>query len=317
MPAIAKTIGLLALHIIHKTPTAPAWTWATFEQADNLITMVNGKAVAVEDEDGNVVHPGPANTPALHYQDGPYKAGVLPLVSKEGEFCADPGMRLFYQEIGVDSQGKKYENVPSGGNLCVTERMRRIPAAVVDVNREAHQAIADYERTHAVAPSPWRHYKLVNVQTFPFDKSEIVPNADSHRSAATFYTSNIVVETDYTLQNHSGGPETHTGAAPSDLSLNFTDLPQPPAEPTYKNTYLLGPDRTLRARYNMGGCMGCHGLTQIVAGSDFSYILFESSVKSPEFPETAPSTLTSRYIGRLTAQRNRATTLPPASSNSN
>ena len=112
-------------------------------------------------------------------------------------------------------------------------------------------------------------------------------------------TSNIVVESDYTLQNHSGGPETHTGGAPSDLPINFTSLPQPPDADTYKNTYVLGADRKLKARYNMGGCTGCHGLTQIVAGSDFSYILFESSVTSPEYPELPARSLTPRYLGRL------------------
>jgi len=62
-------------------------------------------------------------------------------------------------------------------------------------------------------------------------------------------------------------------------------------------------DRTLRARYNMGGCMGCHGLTQIVVGSDFSYILFESSVTKPEFPETTAGELTRRYLGKLEGVR--------------
>jgi hypothetical protein len=147
-----------------------------------------------------------------------------------------------------------------------------------------HQAIAEYERQNGLAPSPWHHYKLVNVETFPFDKTNIVPNDDSHRGAPAFYTANIVVETNYTLQNHSGGPETHTGAAPSDLSRNFSDLPQPPAEPTYKNTYLMS-DRTLRARYNMGGCMGCHGLTQIVVDRISRTSSSNRPCKSPSSPK--------------------------------
>ncbi len=46
--------GLIALHIIQKTPTAPAFIYATFEQAEN-IKQPNG--TAVEDQDGKVVDP--------------------------------------------------------------------------------------------------------------------------------------------------------------------------------------------------------------------------------------------------------------------
>ncbi|MGE0824974.1 MAG: hypothetical protein AB7G75_17405 [Candidatus Binatia bacterium] len=34
-PCRKVRVGLVGLHIIHKTPTAPQWIWATFEQVDN------------------------------------------------------------------------------------------------------------------------------------------------------------------------------------------------------------------------------------------------------------------------------------------
>lgn len=37
------TVGLVALHIAHKTAGAPQWTWATFEQVDNTTSSFNSK----------------------------------------------------------------------------------------------------------------------------------------------------------------------------------------------------------------------------------------------------------------------------------
>jgi hypothetical protein len=47
-------LGLIALHIIQKTPSAPAFIYATFEQADNIRQP---NATPVEDPDGNVIQP--------------------------------------------------------------------------------------------------------------------------------------------------------------------------------------------------------------------------------------------------------------------
>jgi hypothetical protein len=50
--------GLVALHIIHKTPTAPYFIYATFGQADNLQTEAGHP---VEDENGNLIANQTAN----------------------------------------------------------------------------------------------------------------------------------------------------------------------------------------------------------------------------------------------------------------
>ena len=58
--------GLIALHIIQKTPSAPAFIYATFEQTDN-IRQTNG--TSVEDADGNVVQSDPrcgSDDPSTH-----------------------------------------------------------------------------------------------------------------------------------------------------------------------------------------------------------------------------------------------------------
>jgi hypothetical protein len=309
--------GLLALHIIQKTPSAPAYTWATFEQADNLRTEADAP---IEDENGKIIVPGlPAFTPPMAYQDGIYKDNpAAPCVSIAGKttppcvadpasapFCKDPAARLYFDEILNDASGNSVnDRIPVGGNICATGRAHPIPDPVIAVNREAHDAIADYEKQHQLQPSPWRYYKLVNVQAFPFDKSEI--GADPVKGA-TFYTSNMVVETDYSLQHHSGGPEPKTGGAPSDLPANFPAQPAPkgtPAATTYQNTYILNADGSFRKRYNMGGCTGCHGEAQILAGTDYSYIMV---LPAATLPDTAgngkATTLRYRYLGLLNNRR--------------
>jgi hypothetical protein len=61
--------ALIALHIIQKTPTAPAFIFATFEQAENILTATSA---SVEDVDGAVVKPQPnPTTPAQTYMDSP------------------------------------------------------------------------------------------------------------------------------------------------------------------------------------------------------------------------------------------------------
>ena len=308
--------GLLALHIIQKTPTAPAYTWATFEQADNLQTETGR---SIEDADGKIVVPGlPADTPALAYQDGVYKDNPqeTPCVSIAGQttppcvasrnatdsppFCADPGARLYYSEILYDAKDQPTNNrIPVGGNICVTGRAHPIPDTIIGVNQEAHTAISGYEKQHGLRPSPWNYYKLVNVQAYPFDKSEI---GNDPAKRATYYTSNIVVETDYTLQHHSGGPEPKTGGAPSDLPENFPpQLPPPgtPAATTYQNTYVLNNDHSFKKRYNMGGCTGCHGEAQILAGTDYSYIMVQPVALLPETAGNGEKTVRGRYVGLL------------------
>jgi hypothetical protein len=87
--------GLVALHIIQKTPSAPAFVFATFEQADNIQAVAGGKSVALEDETGNIVHsPAPA-----------------------AAYCATDGNpHLFYRNTATLTA------IPTGGNICVNQR---------------------------------------------------------------------------------------------------------------------------------------------------------------------------------------------------
>lgn len=259
--------GMLSLHIEHKTPTAPNYVFATFEQADNIL-LPDG--TRVEDEDGNIINQPSAPTPStpdLFYMDG--DPPTLEIVGEN--FCNNPQNQIYYAEI-PDNTG-----LPAGGNICTNQRNHSIPPPIINVNAEAHAAIAEYNEENGLEDSPWLYYKLVNVQPEPFDISEINADNSSDRNAATFYTNNIMVETDYSLQLFSG--RLTSGGPPSDLPANFENFNQS----TTSQNVLVFDGNELTETYNMGGCMGCHGNAQLI-GTDFSFILAGGRVDEPEAP---------------------------------
>jgi hypothetical protein len=270
---VEATWGLVGLHIIHKTPTAPSFVFATFEQADNIL-LPDG--TPVEDEDGNVINPvaGFSTTPPLMYEDGD-----PPSLTIVGDFCSDIQSRLFYSETIPPFRPNPFG--PAGGDICVDKRTRAIPSHVIEVNTDAHTAIAAYNEANGLSSSPWLFYKLVNVQWRPFDVTTVnfdLPN--STNNAATFYQANSVVETDYTLQNFSG--QFSSDGAPTNLPPNFDEFD--PTRGTFQNVLLFDSTGKLGSTYNMGGCMGCHGNAQN-RGNDFSFILSDGpNTDGPEAP---------------------------------
>lgn len=278
------TWGLIALHIIHKTPSAPSFVYATFEQASNLLVNQNGNYVPVEDANGNIINPPSASsptTPALTYQDSP----TNPQVSIVGtSYCTSPGGLLYYRNLAGDP------GLPSAGNICVNSRNNPIPSDIIAANTAAHSAIASYSSQNGVQSSPWMYYKLVNVQAYPFDKTDVdTGNPNSPHGLPTFYQANIVVETDYTLQMFSG--RIADNGAPTDYTKSGTL--------NFQNVYTIG--STQVTSVDMGGCMGCHGNAQ-VGGADFSFILKGGPVTAPENPlsnsftstATAPAPMTTK-----------------------
>ena len=263
--------GLIALHIIQKTPSAPYFIYATFEQADNLQTA-DGRFV--EDVDGNLLLPTPesATTPQVCLRDPrPTAQGNPPtaaeVTSTDGSviltedpttckpagaavhYCDVPGSRLYYRNAG----SMPPNTAPSGGQICVNRRDNPIPDYAIEANKLAHAAIKDYLASVGVPSSPWLAYKLVNVQYYPFDKptDPTIPNGSLYSAAppftaanpapSSFYQANIVVETNRALQLFSGGLSPNIN---SDWNQDGT---------SHTNTIYGG------RVYNMGGCLGCHG----------------------------------------------------------
>ena len=281
--------GLIALHIIQKTPTAPAFIYATFEQADNIRQP---NATPVEDPDGNVTQPIPGakpTTPALAYQD----LSTAPRVTAMGAFCT-PQNNLYFKDNPSDP------GLTGGGAICVNQRYEPIPPDVIAVNNAAHQAITSYNTANGVANSPWLYYKLVSVQASPFDVSAKSPTDPVH-GPAVFYQANIVVETNYTLQQFQGRISISAAGAGAPTSLG--GLPPPnvvtpaPPPPSVVGVVTPAPPPPSVVGVNMGGCMGCHGNAQVSKGTDFSFILAEGYTTSPDTPSAiGDAQLRAKYL---------------------
>jgi hypothetical protein len=290
------TFGMVALHIIQKTPATPYFVYATFEQADNIR---NAAGKSTEDDDGRLIagqqqacavgQPSPCpTTPTEGFHDAPnsmggpkiYVAPSAPPTPTPG-YCSNIGARVYYLE--------EKPFLPHGGYFCVNARDNPIPKEIVAVNALAHAAI----RAHDVPGDPFRHYKLVNVQYFPIDLAMPSPgiytghNPRSAENPASFYMSNGVVETDRGLQLFSGG----LLKLPGTISNYYQNFPPPNPSPspqpsppwlTHKNTAYA------HHGFDMGGCMGCHGSQGQSQGGDFSVITAEGSVLFPEPPHPNP-----------------------------
>jgi hypothetical protein len=286
--------GLAGLHIMQKTHSAPAFTYATFEQADLL-------GPGVEDDDGRPLTSGPPTTPKVSYQDGPYvatcdpkSAHCLPAVTLGPGTCK-PDKNLFYTQLGDDGKAMR---MPVGDTTCYDRRLRRIPETIVGVNGEAHAAIHRYEREKALR-SPWGFYKLVNIQVLPFDLSQIAGYETPH-GEATYYASNSVAETNYTTETFTGGFPSKTGDAPSKLASNSAFVQEHGSPTQFQNAFLLKPNGDLERRSMMGGCMGCHGIGQ-VSGGDWSFIVLASAFKDPDAytPDPPPGQPAPRFRSRF------------------
>jgi hypothetical protein len=275
--------GLVALHIIQKTPTAPYFIYATFGQVDNLRTT---DGASVEDENGNLIANQTADPldPMITSQNAvPANPPIPSSVQTETPATAhdSPPTNLLY-----------YKNTPTldfssepQGLVYVNKRIHSIPATVIDVNQTAHEAIMAYNQANNLSDSPWLYYKLVNVQWQPIDKP--TPGVDyTAPDAATYYQANIVVETDYNLQVFSGRFQQGNQGTSDDPSPGgpfvFTGDPTNPADRKYISglitdfTFDGTPFKNViynNQAFNMGGCMGCHGNAQVNFGSDFSFIL--------------------------------------------
>ena len=295
--------GLVALHIIQKTASAPYFIYATFEQTDNILTASGS---SVEDRDGRIINPAPttSTTPQTCLIDPqpkntPPPAGgeitsnlgsviatldpstCAPLQTKS--YCAAPGKQLYLR----NNLGNPPNSEPSSGFICINKRENAIPDYVINANSQAHAAISAYLKQQSIPSSPWLYYKLINVQYFPYDKllpktptpngslySPHAPYSASNPPASSFYQANIVVETNRSLQLFSGG-----------LSPSITTDWNSDGS-AHKNTYYNGHFE------NMGGCMGCHGSQgQNPKGQagDFSVILARGTVGYPEPPSIATS----------------------------
>ena len=236
------TLGvLLSLHIIHKTPTAPYFIFATFEHKDNIIGT-DGKPV--EDADGNLnanaftlTPPTQPNPPYVYPSSGTAPSGkylVDATTPNVVEAPANSGTAVEqFKPAPTDNAGQRsttqssYQNTrngvtstlpsansPSKGDsyLSVNRRRFSIPSNIVAVNQAVHKLIAQYG--YNTTGNTWLNYKLVNVQWVPSgNKLQKTPGelyGDTSSGAKplipveSYYLSNSLVETNIVLSAFSG-----------------------------------------------------------------------------------------------------------------
>jgi hypothetical protein len=279
--------GLVALHIIQKTPSAPYFIYATFSQADNLLDAKGNK---VEDVNGTLLENSGADP-------------LEPNVVSQNATSANPATPQSVQHLTPATSnltpaqvGKRvfFTNSPTTppfpppppttqGMVALNRREHNIPQCVIDVNTAAHAAIAAYGQEHNVANPVWQYYKLVSVQYQPYDKPAGTTYAGTPGGPdpATYYQANEVVESDYNLQVFSGRFQDPLSGSNSMVNViklitDFTDTGTP-----FKNVFYNTTAPNSGKAANMGGCMGCHGNAQN-GGADFSFILDEGPVGSPD-----------------------------------
>ncbi len=259
-----ETWGMLALHIIQKTETYPDhFTFATFGHNMNIVDA-NGKAL--EDPSGKPLssvketEPCLSNTPAS-VQNGQFHPQIiLPKTAN----CERPGSRLYY------ANNKKHPTPQGPG--CFQNRWNPIPSKVQTVNVAVQAQLASY--------GPFAHYRLVSVQWKPFGYGSI-STTNQDFDPAVYYLANEVVETNYNLQRFRG----QLGRTNGWIS-DFGDPNQPNTAAgvknrPYTNTFINDGQSQNWIAYNMGGCMGCHGVAQLFGG-DFSFLLSAGGTAEPE-----------------------------------
>ncbi|WP_143134733.1 hypothetical protein [Burkholderia ubonensis] len=263
--AVDEVMGLVGLHIIRKTKSAPYFIYTTFEQADN-ITDANGNAI--EDEDGNyrsvLKNITPMTPNVISNNAGP---GTTQTFAPPKSYPAGPNKQLYYQNIQSQNAPDKNHGLLDGGIILVNKRINDISDEIIYANKQAHDAIRSYAAPRNFkSPPVWLYYKLINVQHVPL--GDKISGIDRF-PRSTYYQANSVIETDYNLQRFSGEFDDFRAKkfTISDFTKNGNDL---------KNVSHSGKS------VNMGGCMGCHGNAQ-AAGSGFSFIFLDAPVKAPEW----------------------------------
>jgi len=187
--------GLVALHIIHKTKSFPAFVFATWEQVDN-------------------------------YDDG----------------LSDNPNR---ENLAFQNTGTPLPNIP-------VVRAHPIHSQVAPVNDVVHAAFTD--PTTGNPNTVWQYYKLIGVQATPVN---FPPANASSDDLSYYFLANIMVETNQTLQNFTGG-------APKGVPIQgFTNV----------NVAGLNNGQP----FSMGGCQGCHGFQAQQIGGDMSRLLAVNS----------------------------------------
>jgi hypothetical protein len=272
--------GLVALHIIQKTPNAPTFIYATFGHINNIVAA---DGTPVEEPDGTTKPPyvnSPPFIPALTIVPPSTQVKGYQTETTNGSPPANTNSPQLYYH---NTSGQWVTNCPTvalplckqdtpiipgkpgifyEGPVNVNRRLFMIPSTITAANQAAHQAIGAVN-----SKAVWLNYRLINVQARPIDISNVTPDIQP-----TYYLANEVVETNPSLQRFSGGLVGSGQIFDVDF-LGNKDF----------NTFIVDYTKpVIKSKYLMGGCMGCHGSQGQKQGGDFSVILARGRVPAPD-----------------------------------
>ena len=194
------------------------------------------------------------------------------------------------QPLGGPPQQQTFYPHPSAA-LPVKRKFPILPRTQL-VNHQAHNAIRSLNPN-----SVWLNYELIGTQFQAVDIRTLPPNPanpnDPTGIGQPLYLANLVIETNEGLQHFQGLPPNVSAVQP------FAKATNPPNNPAFlsfdrsRSNVVFSPNKDPGALkgFNMGGCMGCHGVTQ-AKGYSFSFVLFDgqagADVDTQTSFETAP-----------------------------
>ena len=277
------TFALIAIHIIQKTANYPEFIFTTFEHID-AVTRDSSETItdpAYKTEYNYLSYQSPDQEPHIATAKGAYSINRSGLPSMSNKLT-------------------KY-TLPSAGTISqdytTVVQPNTITSEVNDVNNQVNALIKKLDSKNI-----WAKYRLKGVQAIPTSNSK----------TGNYYLANIVVESSQPGIQLFNGILLNGGVAvagvtdPSKLyfvncrdskgsstcvypesSLNPTPLPS-----TYKNVSLnVKQNKPVpAAKYNMGGCQGCHGAAQQL-GRDFSFLANGVGGKGKELDSVPASSL--------------------------
>jgi hypothetical protein len=238
--------ALIGLHIIHKSPNYPAFTFATFEQVDDLQNQATGKPSGV------YYVPG--------YSSINYTTSATTTFPPSGTTVNNPNFNFNPKAPTANPNGNPTPLPPlgylTGGSVAipVTQPVATLPG-VARANGQALAAMSQIPGFNSTFV--WQYYKLAGVQAIPTNND----------SAGDFYLANIVVESSQPgIQLFRGFPS--ISGSPS---INPTTFMLTNARNQVNVIDSYGGHNVMTSS---GGCQGCHGIAQTQHGFDFSFLFF-------------------------------------------
>jgi len=193
---------------------------------------------------------GPHNTAIYH--NSVYALIALHVIHKTKNYPAF--IFATFQQVDVQNAPRESVKYLLLGNKSPSSILQ---TPVQDSIRSVTEATSRYVHSKLPRNSVWQYYHLVGVQAKP------VSYPDTTNQNTNFFLSNYVVESDVTLGHFNG---------------SGIDTPHNHGKNVLVNAIY----------YSMGGCQGCHGATQLKAGTDFSFVL-DAKGKPVDAPDNATS----------------------------